>query len=100
MLFCPFADDEDGAPFDCSNDEDEEEDEEDDTGAIRPSKYASDKHSLLAGRSEGSIFNKIFIKLNAFLETFPTYFFCKVSGRDMSGNFNPKNFRKMKEINE
>ena len=33
------------------------------------------------------------MKLSARFVSFPTYFFCSVSGRDMSGNFSPTNLR-------
>ena len=34
------------------------------------------------------------MKLSARFVSFPTYFFCSVSGRDMSGNFRPTNLER------
>ena len=44
---------------------------------------------LLVGLSEGSMCSRIFIKLRALLVILPTYFFWRVSGRDISGNLRP-----------
>ena len=46
-------------------------------------------HSRLISRSAGSICSSCFIKLSARLVSLPTYFFCRVSGRDISGNLRP-----------
>ena len=69
-------------------------------GGIRPSKYALDKQEVLHGLSAGSMCKRIFIKCSALREIFPTYFFCKVSGLDISGNFRPVIWTCFCEISE
>jgi hypothetical protein len=44
---------------------------------------------LLVGLSEGSMCSRIFIKFRALRVILPTYFFWRVSGRDISGNLRP-----------
>lgn len=52
-------------------------------------KYGWLRASSLVGLSAGSMERTCCMKWSDLLESVPMYFFCRVSGRDISGNFNP-----------